>query len=85
MMSTNKKTKINPVCLPESSFPDEDQVGFVTGLGLKYQQTCRTNGGGPEMYKRCAPGKIPRWNFHNLINPRYEKRRQVNRALRFKR
>ena len=56
-MSTNKKTKINPVCLPESSFPDENQVGFVIGLGLMFQQTCRTNGGGPEMYKQCAPGK----------------------------
>ena len=52
-----KDNKINPVCLPES-IPDEDQVGFVIGLGLKYQDTCRTNGGGPEMYKQCAPGKL---------------------------
>ena len=52
----DKRTKINPVCLPESSFPDEDQVGFVIGMGLHLQATCRTNGGGPEMYKQCAPG-----------------------------
>ena len=53
----DQRTKINPVCLPESSFPDEDQVGFVVGLGLRYQPTCRTNGGGPEIYKGCAAGK----------------------------
>ena len=52
----DKGIKINPVCLPESSFPDEDQVGFVIGLGNMYQDTCRTNGGGPEMYRQCAPG-----------------------------
>ena len=50
--------KINPVCLPESSFPDEDQIGFVIGLGLRYQPDCKTNGAGPEMYKQCAPGKM---------------------------
>ena len=52
-----EKPKINPICLPDNSFPDEDQVGFVVGLGLRYQPTCRTNGGGPEIYKGCAPGK----------------------------
>ena len=46
----------NPVCLPSSSFKDEGSEGFVLGLGLEYQKTCRTNGGGPERYKQCAPG-----------------------------
>ena len=29
---------------------------MVIGLGLMYQKTCRTNGRGPERYKKCAPG-----------------------------
>ena len=52
----NSKDQINPVCLPGSSFQDEGNDGFVIGLGLQYQKTCRTNGGGPERYKQCAPG-----------------------------
>ena len=57
-MLEKQKIKINPVCLPESSFPDEDKVGFVIGMGLNFQKTCRTNGGGPEIYKACAPGML---------------------------
>ena len=49
--------KGNMICLPESSFPDEYQVGFVVGFGLRFQRNCRTNGGGPEIYKQCASGK----------------------------
>ena len=67
--------KINPVCLPESSFPDEDQEGFVAHLGLQFQNTCRTNGGGPEMYKQCASGKLKErstWFLSKCINHRYE-------------
>ena len=32
--------------------------GFVTGLGLERQDTCRTNGKGPEIYSTCAFGSI---------------------------
>ena len=32
--------------------------GFVTGFGLETQDTCRTNGRGPEIYTTCAPGSI---------------------------
>ena len=30
--------------------------GFVTGFGLEFQNTCRTNGMGPEIYSHCAKG-----------------------------
>ena len=30
----------------------------MTGFGLWLQDTCRTNGKGPEIYATCAPGSI---------------------------
>ena len=30
----------------------------MTGFGLETQDTCRTNGKGPEIYSTCAPGSI---------------------------
>ena len=79
-----RRIKINPVCLPESSFPDEDQVGFFGHLGLGYLQTCRTNGGGPEMYSQCAAGKLKErspWCFYNCVKHRGEDRRQGYQVL----
>ena len=64
------------MCLPESHVLDEDREGFVAHIGIKYfQQACRTNGGGPEMYKQCAPGKLKErstWFLSKCINHRYE-------------
>ena len=33
-------------------------IGFVTGWGQVRQDTCRTNGKGPEIYTKCAAGSI---------------------------
>ena len=43
------------VCLFFSYFSSS---GFVTGFGLETQDTCRTNGKGPEIYSTCASGSI---------------------------
>ena len=65
----------------------------MLGLGLQYQKTCRTNGGGPERYKQCAPGDrhkhhvlaaeylcfSPFHHFHCLV----AKTTQENPAIRY--
>ena len=53
---THNKFKLNPVCLPTSSFEEEDTVGFMIGLGC--QEDCKTNGAGPARYKKCATGVV---------------------------
>ena len=47
-------TRINPVCLPSSSFQDEGDVGFMVGSKKGLTASCTTNGGGPERYKKCT-------------------------------
>jgi len=58
-MFQNSSTRaIFPICLPDSSYNETDKISFVTGLGLERQDTCRTNGKGPEIYSTCAFGSI---------------------------
>jgi len=49
---------IFPICLPDNSYNEINKISFVTGWGLEYQSTCRTNGKGPEIYTTCAYGSV---------------------------
>ena len=37
---------ICPICLPDKSYDEMNKIGFVTGFGLMFQQSCHTNGAG---------------------------------------
>ena len=74
MFQNSSTRAIFPICLPDSSYNEINKIsmdqkirqayhsilpqGFVTGLGLERQDTCRTNGKGPEIYSTCAFGSI---------------------------
>jgi len=52
------RDQIYPICLPDFSYDEIKKKSFVTGWGAVSQDTCRTNGKGPEIYSTCAFGSF---------------------------
>ena len=75
-----EKYKISPICLSSSIKDDKgkgdnslskqiiDQLlaGYSVGLGMEKQQTCLTNGNGPDIYQQC--GKKTMYSYKGTVS-----------------
>jgi len=77
MFQNSSTHAIFPICLPDSSYDEIDKTSYVTGWGLEREDTCRTNGKGPEIYSRCAFGSVwtdPRTNAKKVEHHKTDKK-----------